>query len=111
MIIDQELEAAIYRRVAGKSEAIIKMGISPTITAEARDEIIKTRAEAKAEELGNKWQDNVKGQRWYIEDLITYSGLDLKERKEAERKAVFPDIASSEQMDESLEEILSRQAS
>ncbi len=107
---NEELEAAIFRRVAGKSEAINRLGITPKSTPDELNEIIKARAEAKAEAEGTKWEDLVKGQRWYIEDLQTYSGLNLEERKAVEHKSLFPDIASEQEMDDALEAIIAKQA-
>ena len=47
--------------------------------------------------------EHVKGQRWYVEGLVAFSGLTAKEQLDKEYKDSFADTASEDEMLEALE--------
>lgn len=103
---DPLIRASAFRSARGKSVKIAELGITPDMSEDAIDEIVSQLAEKKAEETGKKFEDIVKGQRWYVEDLVKFSGLDAQERLDYEYMQKFPDIASEDEMLQSLEDLI-----
>ena len=87
-----------FKKVTGKSTKIKELGITVELTDEEVDEVIIALAKAKAEREGTDWTSHVKGMRWYVEDLQTFSALNAEERLELEYKAAFAEIASEAEM-------------
>lgn len=106
---NEEALAMAYRRAVGKSMKIKELEITPSMEDDddAVDEMVKFLAEKKAETEGTEdWKQYLKGQRWYVEDLIQFSKLDAQERLDLEYKHSFPDIASEDEMLSSLETLV-----
>ena len=101
-----EALASAYRRAKAKSIKIKELGIKPNITNKKTDELITLLAKKKEEATGTSWKDHVKGQRWYVEDLIRFSALTATERLNLEYENSFADIASEEEMLAKLEELV-----
>jgi hypothetical protein len=108
MTIDSKNEQALamaYRRAVAKSLKIKELEITPEMAddPDAVNAMVKFMAERKAEKEGTEdWKQFVKGQRWYVEDLVAFSRLTAQERLDLEYKHAFPDIASEAEMLNSL---------
>lgn len=101
---NEQALAMAYRRAVAKSLKIKELEITPDMDEEAIDAMVKFCAELKAEKEGvEDWKQYLKGQRWYIEDLITFSGLDAQARLDLEYRNSFPDVASEQEMLNSLQ--------
>lgn len=101
-----EALATAYRRAVGKSLKIKELGITKDFTAEEIDCMIELLAKKKAELTGKKWETHVAGQRWYVEDLVKFSGMDANTRLEYEYAQAFPDTASEDELLNSLEALI-----
>lgn len=100
--------ATAYRRVVAKTNRIKELGLNTDLTEEQINEIIEARARAKAETEGGEWTTYVKGQRWYIEDLIKFSELGALDALEYEYMQSFPDAATEFEMLQSLEALIGK---
>lgn len=98
---NQQALALAFKRVRAKKIKIAELGILPDWNQETVDKTIVALSEAKAKEDGSKWETHVKGQRWYVEDLVKFSGYDKQQAIDTEYAAAFPEVADeSELMDE-----------
>ena len=101
---NEQALAMAYRRAVAKSLKIKELEITPDMTEEETDEMVKFCAELKASKEGvEDWKQYLKGQRWYVEDLITFSKLDAQARLDLEYRNSFPDVASEQEMLNSLQ--------
>jgi len=91
----QEVMAIAFRHAKGKSLKIKELGITPGMSAEEQDALIVKLAKAKST---NDWESQVKGQRWYVEDLVKFSGMTPQEKLDYEYSQAFPDIAGEDEM-------------
>ena len=93
-----------YRRALAKSLKIKELGITPDMTEDQIDGQVKYCAEMKALKEGvEDWKQYLKGQRWYVEDLVAFSKLDAQARLDLEYKNTFPDVATEQEMLNSLQ--------
>ncbi len=90
--------ALAFKKCRGKILKIQDLGITPDMDKETVEEIIETLANAKALEDGAKMSDHVKGQRWYVENLVKFSALSVEEQVELEYQDSFADTASENEM-------------
>lgn len=100
--------AMAYRRAVAKSLKIKELDITPEMEddEDAQDAMVQWLAEAKAEREGTEdWKQYLKGQRWYVEDLISFSKLDAQGRLDLEYRNSFPDVATEQEMLNSLQVI------
>ena len=96
--------AMAYKRALAKSLKIKELEITPDMSEEDIDAMIKFCAELKAEKEGvDDWKQFLKGQRWYVEDLVAFSKLDAQQRLDLEYRNSFPDVATEAEMLNSLE--------
>ena len=95
--------ALAFKKCKGKILKIQELGITPEIEAESIEILIETLAIAKALEDDSKAADHVKGQRWYVESLVKFSGLEPAEQLEAEYNDAFADSASEDEMLQALQ--------
>ena len=93
------------RRALAKARKIAELGITPKITEDATDALITTLAKAKAEKDGVEWTTLIKGQRWYVEDLIKFSGLAATDKLAVEYSQAFPDVATEDELLLELEQL------
>ena len=98
--------AVAYRRAVAKSAKLNELEIEVGIDEKGIDETIKFLAEKKAESEGKPWTDFVKGQRWYVEDLVKFAGLDAEERLNYEYAQAFPDTATEDELLTALEKLM-----
>jgi len=99
--------ASAYRRAVGKLKKIKELEITPDMSTDEQDELVRLLAEHKAEQEGKDWKRFVSGQRWYVEELIKFSRMETHERLEYEYALSFPDTASEEEMLVALEAMAS----
>ena len=101
---NEQALAMAYRRAVAKSLKIKELGITPDMDEDCIDGMVKWLAEVKADKEGKEdWKQFLKGQRWYIEDLIAFSKLDAQQRLDLEYRNSFPDVATEAEMLNSLE--------
>ena len=86
------------RRALAKARKIAELGITPTMAPDAVDTIIETLAKAKAEKDGVVWTTLIKGQRWYVEDLVKFSSLSGQDKLDVEYSQAFPDVATEDEL-------------
>lgn len=103
---NEQALAMAYRRAVAKSIKIKELEIDPDMNEEAIDAMVKFLAELKAEKEGTEdWKQYLKGQRWYVEDLVAFSKLDAQARLDLEYRNSFPDVATEKEMLNSLQAI------
>ena len=95
-----------FKRAKAKSLKIKELGINPELAPEEVDELVKLSAEQKASDTSGTWKEHVKGQRWYIEDLLAFSKLDVEERLDTEYMKAFPDTASGDELLDALRDVI-----
>ena len=96
--------AMAYKRAVAKSLKIKELEITPDMSEEDIDAMVKFLAEAKAEKEGvDDWKQFLKGQRWYVEDLVAFSKLDAQQRLDLEYRNSFPEVATEAEMLNSLQ--------
>ena len=101
---NEQALAMAFRRALAMSAKIKELEITPDMDEEAVDAMVKFLAEAKAEKEGiDDWKQFLKGQRWYVEDLVAFSKLDAQARLDLEYKNSFPDVATEQEMLNSLQ--------
>jgi len=101
-----EARAIAYRRAVAKSSKIKLLGIIANMDKETVNATIEALAKTKSESTGKDWTTHVAGQRWYVEDLVKFSGLNAQERLDYEYAQAFPDVASENEMINSLEQLI-----
>ena len=95
-----------FKKAEGKILKIKELGITPDTDEESIELLIESLATAKANEATDpsvSLADHVKGQRWYVEGLVKFSGMDPKEQLDAEYQDAFADSASEDEMVEALQ--------
>ena len=95
-----------YKRVVGKSLKIKELEITSDMSEEDIDAMVKFLAESKANREGGDWKQYLKGQRWYVEDLVKFSGMNSQERLDHEYALSFPEIASESEMVSALDALI-----
>lgn len=96
--------AMAYKRAVAKSLKIKELEITPDMSEEDIDAMVKFCAELKAEREGTEdWKQFLKGQRWYVEDLVAFSKLDAQQRLDLEYRNSFPEVATEAEMLNSLQ--------
>jgi len=87
-----------FRRAKAKSLKIKELGIVPAIIEKDKLSLIEACCKAKAKQDNSDWKTHAKGQTWYVEDLITFSGLTSAQKLDVEYTAAFPATASESEM-------------
>ncbi len=101
---NEQALAMAYRRAVAKSLKIKELEITSDMSEEGIDAMVKYCAELKAAKEGvEDWKQFLKGQRWYVEDLVAFSKLDAQQRLDLEYRNSFPDVASEQEMLNSLQ--------
>lgn len=104
---NEQALAMAFRRALAKSLKIKELEITSDMSEEDIDAMVKFLAELKAEKEGHDdWKQFLKGQRWYVEDLVAFSKLDAQQRLDLEYRNSFPDVASEAEMLNSLEVLI-----
>jgi len=87
-----------FKRCVGKLKKIKELGITPDMSEDQIEEMIERLATAKAAEKEVNLSEVVSGQRWYVTDLVHFSGLTHEEQLEAEYNNSFAETASEAEM-------------
>lgn len=96
---NQQVMATAFKKAKSKILRIKQLGITPTMTEDAIEQIVIDLATVKAlETQGKTIKDFLDGQQWYVESLVKASGLTGTEIFNAEYDDSFGDIASEEEM-------------
>ena len=96
--------AMAYKRALAKSLKIKELEITPDMSEEDIDAMVKFCAEMKALKEGvEDWKQFLNGQRWYVEDLVAFSKLDAQQRLDLEYRNSFPEVATEAEMLNSLQ--------
>ena len=95
-----------FKKAKSKKLKIRELLIEPDMNDDAVDALIVHLAKLKAATLGKgDWTSYVKGQRWYVESLIKFSGLTEEEQLDMEYEEAFIEIASEAELIKKLKEI------
>ena len=96
---NEQALAMAFRRALAMSAKIKELEITPDMDEEAVDAMVKFLAESKAEKEGiDDWKQFLKGQRWNVEDLKHFSGLDSQHRLDKCYLEAIPVVASEQEM-------------
>lgn len=95
---DPQVLTQAFKRAKSKMAKIDYLGIEVGISEVAVNELVEQLSLAKAIEEGDKWETFAKGQRFYVESLVKFAGMDAQERLDSEYEATFADVASEEEM-------------
>ena len=68
------------------------------MSEEELEEVIIARSKEKAEDQGGDWTKYVRGQRFYIENLLKYASIGLEDVYQLEYENAFPDVASEDEL-------------
>ena len=92
-----------FKKCKGKILKIKELGITPDMASDDVDTLIEKLATAKfGEDESKTMAEHIKGQRWYVEGLVKFSGLTLEEQLQSEYDDSFADSASEAEMLEAL---------
>lgn len=90
--------AMAFKKAKSKILKIKELKITPDMDEELVETLIENLSTAKAIENETSMEEFVKGQRWYVESLVKFSGLSIDEQLEAEYQESFADSASEIEM-------------
>lgn len=98
--------AMAFKKCKGKLLKIKELGIVSDMEEADVEALIEKLATAKHEENPDTTlAEHIKGQRWYVEGLVKFSGLTTEEQFEAEYSDAFADNASESEMLEALKAV------
>lgn len=95
---NQQAMALAFKKCKGKLLKIKELNITPDMDAESVEVLIETLATAKADAEGTTLAEQVKGQRWYVEGLVKFSGMTAEDQLQHEYDDAFADTASEDEM-------------
>lgn len=96
-----------YKRAKAKSLKIKELNITPFMEHDDIEKLIIDLCKFKAKVDGvDDWSTYVKGQRWYVNSLVEFSGLTGQERLDAEYDSCFADVASEAELLAKLNDII-----
>ncbi len=93
-----QAQSIAFRKTKGKIQKILELGIMPDMSKEDQDALIELLADAKAKSEGGRMEDYVKGQRWYVENLVSFSALSVDQQFELEYSDAFGATASESEL-------------
>jgi len=103
---NQHALALAFKKARAKSKKVKELNITPDMSEQVIESMIIAQAKAKAETDGDDWTTHIKGMRWYVENLIQFSGLSAQERLDVEYEDAFAEVASEAEMLKKLEELV-----
>lgn len=96
---NQEALAIAFKQIGVHLDKIEELKITPDMTDEAVDVLVKSLAEDKALNEGKgTYKDYVKGQRFYVESLIKDAGMEPQALIDHHYKRAFSEVATEEEM-------------
>jgi len=90
--------ALAFKKCKGKILKIKELEITPEMDSDSIEALIEKLANTKVIDEGKTLADHVKGQRWYVENLVEFSALKPEEQLEHEYQDAFADNASEDEM-------------
>ncbi len=93
-----QVTATAFKKAKAKMKKIAQLSITPDMSEDEIDAIVMDLAEAKAIENNAPVGDFVKGQQWYVQSLVDFSGMTPQERLDLEYEDVFGEVASEEEL-------------
>lgn len=90
--------ALAFKKCKGKLLKIKELTITPDLSDDEVEGLIETLSIAKAKEKKVEMSEVVVGQRWYVENLVKFSGMTIEEQLQAEYDDSFADTASEGEM-------------
>jgi hypothetical protein len=106
--INQHARVLADKQVQRKIEKAIALGINKNTTEELLLPIIEELCKVKAELDGSDWKIHAKGQSWYANDIVRFMSQSVPEMRAEAYKEVFPDVATEEEMGNSLELLMAQ---
>lgn len=101
---DPQVLTQAFKRAKSKLAKIDELSIEVGMSEVAVNELVEKLSFAKAveselsDEDTKEWTTFAKGQRYYVEQLVQFAGMDAQERLDSEYDATFADTASEEDM-------------
>ena len=89
--------AQAFKKCKGKILKIQELGIVPDMAEDDVEALIEKLSMEKVQD-GEKLSDHVKGQRWYVENLVKFSALDEQTQLQQEYDDAFAGTASEDEM-------------
>lgn len=95
-----------FKKCRGKLLKIKELGITPDQSEEATEAMIEALSVAKAaDKKVTDIAEFVAGQRWYVENLVTFSGKTLEQQFQDEYDEAFAETGSEVEMLKALAQI------
>lgn len=108
---NQQASAIALRRTLGKSKKIVDLGITPTMTVDEKDALIRKLTDQKlAKDPSLDRKDVMNGQDWFVNELIEFSALKPQERLDKEYAQAFPEVADDNEGLAAVEAFFGQQA-
>lgn len=95
---NQQVLATAYKKAKYKLSRIAELKITPDMDEDDIDDIVMNLATAKAIQEERPVKEFTRGQQWYVESLVKFSGMTPLERLDTEYEDCFADSSSKEDM-------------
>ena len=95
---NQQVLATAYKKAKSKIAKIKELGITPDMSQDDQDAIIKRLAEAKAIEENEPMTKFLHGQEWYVKSLVDFSGIEPAQQLDQEYEDCFADFSTEDEM-------------
>ena len=95
---NQQVLATAYRKAKHKLVRIAELGITRDMDEDAVDDIVMRLSMAKALQEDRPVSEFTRGQQWYVESLVKFSGMTPLDRLDTEYEDCFADSSSKEDM-------------
>ncbi len=93
-----QVQATAGKKARAKLVKIQELGITADMSEDDADALIVRLATAKAIEDSVPVADKMKGQQWYVNELIKFAGMTALERLNTEYDDCFFEVASEEEI-------------
>lgn len=93
-----------FKKARAKARKIKELLVEAGMEEESIEALVLSMAKAKAESTDTMLEDHIKGQDWYIRDLVAFAGMTDQERLDHEYAEAFGDLATEAEMLEALSE-------
>ena len=93
-----ELLAYAYRKAKSVLAKIKELGITPDLSEDAIEKLVIQLSKAKAALDSSDWKKHLKGQEWYVSDLVKKSAMTNKELLDVEYQELLPANSSFDEL-------------
>lgn len=97
--------AQAFKKCKGKLLKIAELKITPDMKEADIDKLIESLSATKAAGSESDITEIIAGQRWYVENLVKFSGMTVQEQLDAEYDDSFADTASEVEMLKALSDL------